>query len=80
MKLTQEMIDEIQRLMEHTKKDGSVNWVDGEDIEINLSAANVPARFISISSPSTQFILPSFLVCSMSLWISSIISCVNFMS
>ena len=38
MKLTQEMIDEIQRLMEHTKKDGSMNWVDGEDIEISLSA------------------------------------------
>ena len=26
MKLTQELIDQIQELMLHTKKDGSVNW------------------------------------------------------
>ena len=120
MKLTQEMIDEIQRLMEHTKKDGSMNWVDGEELQINLagtfaadrfiviknvskkpwepsinssqgfldtffitinrSAANVPARLICNSSPSTQFNDPSFLVWFINSWISSIISCVSFIS
>ena len=48
MKLTQEMIDEIQELMNHTKKDGSINWVDGEDIEINLAGTFAADRFIVI--------------------------------
>ena len=50
MKLTQEMIDEIQKLMEHTKKDGSMNWVDGEDIEINLAGTFAADRFIVIKN------------------------------
>ena len=50
MKLTQEMIDEIQRLMEHPKKDGSMNWVDGEDIEINLAGTFAADRFIVIKN------------------------------
>ena len=33
MKLTQELIDQIQEAMNHTKKDGSINWQDGDEIE-----------------------------------------------
>jgi len=54
MKLTQEMIDEIQRLMEHTKKDGSMNWIDGEDIEINLAGTFAADRFIVIKNASKK--------------------------
>ena len=54
LKLTQEMIDEIQRLMEHTKKDGSMNWVDGEDIEINLAGTFAADRFIVIKNASKK--------------------------
>ena len=54
MKLTQEMIDEIQKLMEHTKKDGSMNWVDGEDIEINLAGTFAADRFIVIKNASKK--------------------------
>ena len=59
MKLTQEMIDEIQRLMEHTKKDGSMNWVDGEDIEINLAGTFAADRFIVINNRSKNPWQPS---------------------
>ena len=52
MKLTQEMIDEIQRLMEHTKKDGSMNWVDGEELQINLAGTFAADRFIVIKNRS----------------------------
>ena len=48
------MIDEIQRLMEHTKKDGSMNWVDGEDIEINLAGTFAADRFIVIKNASKK--------------------------
>ena len=54
MKLTQEMIDEIQRLMEHTKKDGSLNWVEGEEIEINLAGTFAADRFIVIKNASKK--------------------------
>ena len=46
------MIDEIQRLMEHTKKDGSMNWVDGEDIKISLAGTFAADRFIVIGNES----------------------------
>ena len=48
MKLTQEMIDKIQELMNHTKKDGSMNWVDGEEIRISLAGTFAADRFIVI--------------------------------
>ena len=37
MKLTQEIIDKIQEAMLHTKKDGTVNWKDTDEIEVNLA-------------------------------------------
>ena len=33
MELTQDIIDQIQEAMLHTKKDGSINWKDGDEIE-----------------------------------------------
>ena len=59
MKLTQDMIDEIQRLMNHTKKDGSINWVDGEDIEISLAGTFAADRFIVINNRSKKPWQPS---------------------
>ena len=35
MKLTQEIIDQIQEAMLHTKKDGSINWKEGDEIEVS---------------------------------------------
>ena len=50
MKLTQNMIDKIQELMNHTKKDGSPNWVDGEEIKISLAGTFAADRFIVIKN------------------------------
>ena len=41
MKLTQELIDKIQEAMNHTKKDGSINWQDSDEIEVNLAGTFV---------------------------------------
>ena len=35
MKLTQEIIDQIQEAMLHTKKDGTVNWKDTDEIVVS---------------------------------------------
>ena len=50
MKLTQEIIDKIQEAMLHTKKDGTVNWKDGDDIEVNLAGTFAADRFIVIKN------------------------------
>ena len=53
------MIDEIQRLMEHTKKDGSMNWGDGEDIKISLAGTFAADRFIVIGNESKKPWVPA---------------------
>ena len=50
MKLTQEIIDKIQEAMLHTKKVGSVNWKDGDEIEVNLAGTFANDRFIVIKN------------------------------
>ena len=48
MKLTQEIIDQIQEAMLHTKRDGTVNWQDDDEIEVNLAGTFAADRFIVI--------------------------------
>ena len=47
MKLTQEIIDKIQEAMLHTKKDGSINWKDSDEIEVQLAGTFAADRFMS---------------------------------
>ena len=37
MKLTQEIIDQIQEAMLHTNLKGEINWKDGDDIEVQIA-------------------------------------------
>ena len=46
MKLTQELIDQIQEAMLHTKKNGDINWQDGDEIDVNLAGTFAADRFI----------------------------------
>ena len=50
MKLTQELIDKIQEAMLHTKKDGSFNWMDGEEVVVLLAGTFANDRFIVIKN------------------------------
>ena len=50
MKLTQEIIDKIQEAMLHTKKDGSINWKDSDEIEVQLAGTFAADRFIVIKN------------------------------
>ena len=52
MKLTQEIIDKIQEAMLHTKKDGTVNWKDDDEIEVQLAGTFAADRFIVIKNKS----------------------------
>ena len=48
MKLTQEIIDKIQEVFEHTKMNGDVNWQDGDEIDVCLAGTFAADKFISI--------------------------------
>ena len=48
MKLTQDVIDQIQEAMNHTKMNGDMNWLDGDDIDVCLGGHFAGDKFISI--------------------------------
>ena len=50
MKLTQELIDKIQEAMLHTKRDGSINWKDGDEVVVQLAGTFANDRFIVIKN------------------------------
>ena len=50
MKLTQEIIDKIQEAMLHTKKDGSINLKDEDEIVVQLAGTFAADRFIVIKN------------------------------
>ena len=59
MKLTQEMIDKIQELLNHTKKDGTMNWKDEDEITISLAGTFAADRFIVIGNESKKPWVPA---------------------
>ena len=59
MKLTQDIIDKIQEAMLHTKKDGTVNWNDDDDIEVQLAGTFAADRFIVIKNASKNPWVPA---------------------
>ncbi len=54
MKLTQEVIDQIQDAMNHTKKDGTVNWQDDDELEVCLGGTFSADKFITIINRRTN--------------------------
>ena len=50
MKLTKEIIKQIQAAMLHTKKDGTVNWKDTDEIVVQLAGTFAADRFIVIKN------------------------------
>ena len=54
MKLTQEIIDKIQEAMLHTKKDGTVNWKDTDEIVVQLAGTFAKDRFIVIKNKTND--------------------------
>ena len=50
MKLTNEVIDQIQEAMNHKKKNGDLNWQDGDEIEVNLAGTFAGDKFIVIKN------------------------------
>ena len=48
MKLTEDVIQKIAVAMEHTKKVGTINWKDGDEIDVCLAGTFAGDKFITI--------------------------------
>ena len=48
MRLTEEVINKIAVLMQHTKMNGDVNWKDGDEIDVCLAGTFAGDKFITI--------------------------------
>ena len=48
MRLTEEVINKIAVLMQHTKKNGDMNWLDGDELDVCLGGTFAGDKFISI--------------------------------
>ena len=48
MRLTEDVINKIAVLMQHTKMNGEVNWIDGDEIDVCLGGTFAGDKFISI--------------------------------
>ena len=54
MKLTQEHIDRLQELMNHTKMNGEINWQDGDELDICIGGTYAADKLISIINRRTN--------------------------
>ena len=48
MILNQKVIEKIQIAMQHTKMNGDLNWLDGDEIEVCLAGHYAADKFIVI--------------------------------
>ena len=54
MRLTEDVINKIAVLMQHTKMNGEVNWKDGDEIEVCLGGTFANDKFIAIHNRSKE--------------------------
>lgn len=59
MKLTQELIDQIQEAMKHINLKGEINWKDGDDIEVQIAGTFAKDKFIVIKNTSKNPWVPA---------------------
>ncbi len=59
MLLTQNIIEQIQVALMHTKKDGTVNWKDGDEIEVCIAGTFAADRFIVLQNRTKNPVVSS---------------------
>ena len=52
MKITQKIIDDLTVALAHTKKDGTENWKDGDEIDVCIGGTFANDKFISLINRS----------------------------
>ena len=52
MKITQKIIDDLEKALDMRKKDGTPVWSDGDDIEVCIAGTWAADKFITILNRS----------------------------
>ena len=54
MKITQKIIDDLTEALAHKKKDGTENWIDGDEIDVCIGGTFAADKFISLINRSKE--------------------------
>ncbi len=54
MKITQKIIDDLTEALAHTKKDGTENWKDDDEIQVCLAGTFANDKFITLINRSKE--------------------------
>ena len=50
MKLTQDVIERLEKALDMRKKDGTPVWEDGDELSVNIAGTFVADKFITITN------------------------------
>ncbi len=59
MKITQQIIDELELALDMRKKNGEPVWDDGDEISVNIGGTFAGDKFISITNKTKNPYVPS---------------------
>jgi len=54
MKITQKIIDDLEKALDMRKKDGTPVWKDGDDIEVCIAGTWAADKFITLLNRSKK--------------------------
>ena len=59
MKITQKIIDDLEKALDMRKKNGEPVWDDGDDISVNIGGTFAADKFISLTNKTKNPVVPS---------------------
>ena len=59
MKLTQKIIDDLEKALDMRKKNGEEIWEDGDEISVNIGGTFAADKFITLTNKSKNTVVPS---------------------
>ena len=59
MKITQEIIDDVEKALDMRGKDGNPIWEDGDEIQVNVSGTFKSDKFITLLNRTKNPVVPS---------------------
>ncbi len=59
MKITQKIIDDLEKALDMRKKDGTPVWNDGDDVEVCIAGTWAADKFITILNRTKSPVTPS---------------------
>ncbi len=59
MKITQKIIDDLEKALDMRKKNGDEVWEDGDDIEVCIAGTFAADKFITLLNRTKNPVVPS---------------------